>query len=107
MSNIISSYDSLYYKRDEHIDSGIKGLMAQEGGLTVSYENGYVSVRSERPTTAQLTLYTAAGQQNRVVDMNLQMGETTLFVGDMPTGVYVANVSAPNGQTGMCKFVIK
>lgn len=106
-TNRISSYDSLYYKHGDPIDTAIKDMLAQEGGLTVTYQDGYVSVTSEHPTTAQLTMYTSAGQQCRADNINLQTGSATLFVGDMPKGVYVVSVNAADGQTGACKIVIR
>ena len=106
-TNRISSYDSLYYKHGDPIDSSIRDMMAQDGGLTVTYEAGYVCVTSERPTTAQLTIFTSAGQQCRADNINLQTGSATLFVGDMPKGVYVVSVNAADGQTGACKIVIR
>ena len=106
-SNRISSYDNLYYKNGDIIDSSIKDLLAQDDELMVKYEEGYVCVTSTRPTTARLTLYTSAGQQTKVVNLNLQNDESTLYVGDMPKGVYVVNVNAADGQSGSCKFVVK
>lgn len=106
-TNRIGSYDSLYYMQNSNFDSAVKNMLAQENSLTVRYENSYVSVTSEHPTTAQLTMFTSAGQQCRVANINLQSGNATLFVGDMPKGVYVVNVNATDGQTGSCKIVIK
>ncbi len=106
-TNRIGSYDSLYYNQNSNFDSAVKNMLAQENSLTVRYENSYVSVTSEHPTTAQLTMFTSAGQQCRVANINLQSGNATLFVGDMPKGVYVVNVNATDGQTGSCKVVIK
>jgi hypothetical protein len=106
-TNRIGSYDSLYYNAGDIIDVAINDLLAQKDGLMVSYENGYVSIKSEYPTTAKLAIYTSAGQQCRMVNINLLTGEATQYVGDLPKGVYLVSVNAADGQTGYCKIVMK
>jgi hypothetical protein len=104
-NNLIGSYDSLY---SEHgTESGIQPIFATNGSMTVVYEDGYVCVKGEQNMSAQLEIYTAVGQQVYATSLNLQAGEVSTYVGNLPSGVYVATVTGANGVTGSCKFIVK
>jgi len=105
-ANILSSYDELYFKGSE-IYSSVNYLLADNGQLSVSFAEGYVFIESSTANTAQLNLYTSVGQTIKSVHLNLVSGHASLFVGDMPAGVYVANIITDNRQTGSFKFIIK
>ena len=104
-NNLIGSYDSLYVYNGE--ESGIKPVWVNDGSMEIAYENGYLRVKSEQNMMAQLAIYTSVGQQTHREKMNLHAGETSVYVGYMPSGVYVATVTGANGETGSCKFIIK
>ncbi len=104
-NNLIGSYDSLY--SDHGTESGIQAVFAANGSMTVVYEDGYVCVKGEQNMSAQLEIYTAVGQQVYATSLNLQAGEVSTYVGNLPSGVYVATVTGANGVTGSCKFIVK
>ena len=104
-NNHIGSYDSLYVYNGE--ESGIKAVQVDDDSMELVYENGYIRVTSKQHTTARLEIFNSVGQQTRSERMNLQVGETSAYVGNMSAGVYIAIVTDANGVTGSCKFIIK
>ena len=104
-SNRIGSYDSLYVYNGE--ESGIRSVVVDDESMEVAYEDGYVRVTSDQNQTAQLAVYTSVGQQTLTANLRLEAGEAKAFVGNLPSGVYVAVVTGADGEAGSCKFIIK
>ena len=75
--------------------------------MEVAYEDGYVRVTSDENQTVQLAVYTSVGQQTLTAQLRLQAGEAKTYVGNLPSGVYVAVVTGANGEAVSCKFIIK
>ncbi len=107
-TNRLSSYDNLYIEKTDDTDpEGINTLIARNGDMSIAADNGYVSVTTESATTASLTVYSATGMECTSTALDLSSCHASVFVGNLPAGVYVARVKNADGETCSCKFMIK
>lgn len=108
-SNTITSADTVQVQEwgDTPIDAGISTLIARNGGMRIMYDGGNIIVKSEEGTNAQLQVFTSVGQICKTDALNLHAGHATSYVGNLPTGIYVAKVKNEDGDVCSCKFVIK
>ena len=104
-SNRIGSDASLYVYSNE--ETGIHTVIADDESMEVAYEDGYIRVKDDQNQSAQLAIYTSVGQQTLTAQLRMQSGDASAYVGNLPSGVYVALVTGANGATVTCKFIIK
>jgi hypothetical protein len=58
-------------------------------------------------TNAVLDIYSIAGLHQQQSTVDLTGGRATVATGNLPAGVYIANVKGSNGSKTSCKFVIR
>ena len=105
-SNIISSY---IQPVEQPIVTGIRDLMADvtEEELSIRYAEGSLAIRSTQAGRLQVRIANLAGQSVATLPIELTGGATEISVGQLPAGVYVANVTDQDqqGHKATCKFI--
>ena len=103
-SNIISSY---IQPVEQPIVTGIRDLMADvtEEELSIRYAEGSLAIRSTQAGRLQVRIANLAGQSVATLPIELTGGATEISIGQLPAGVYVANVTDQQGHKATCKFI--
>ena len=109
-SNTLTSYDTIHYEirpTPGPVD-GIYDtpLIAREGGMSITFSNGYILVKNEECLPTNLYIYSPSGQLLVDTQLNLSSGHTSYSV-SLPQGIYVAKVCDSSNNNCATKFVIK
>lgn len=86
--------------------SAIENILAENDKINIRFSGTELLITSSA-ATAQLDIYSAAGQHQQSLKVNLESGNASVSVGNLPAGVYVATVKASNGSKSSCKFLVK
>ena len=107
-SNTICSYDTVHIELtpaevEEALSIEQPSVITHDGNMSIAYSNGYVIVKSEAPTDAQLYIVTVAGQQVAKTALRLADGHAAYGV-NLPSGVYLAVARDAEGHQCVTKF---
>lgn len=105
-SNTICSYDTVHIELNaEGVEHAldVPTVITRDGGMSIAYVNGYVLVKSEKPTVAQLVICTPAGQQVASASLDITDSSTSYAV-NLPSGLYIASVRDAEGRKCVTKF---
>ena len=105
-TNIMTSYAEKY---DEPvIPNAIDKLYeGDEDVYDIAYYNGTIVVNSARAYNISLNIYTMTGQTCLTNRMASSDGKSSVYVGHLPSGVYVAYVKDEFGNEQTLKFIVK
>ncbi len=107
-TNYIASYDSVYFEgRDVNHPDAINSLIADNAGIDLECENGYLTVSGSVTASVRLSVYSSVGVECLNRRLTLDGGKASVYVGNLPGGVYVARVKNAAGAVQSRKFVIK
>lgn len=103
-SNIPSSYLTAVSQPQE---TGICDIMADASeDVSINYRQGSFVISSTLADDLQIKVVNLAGQTFMNTPILLMGGYAEISVGQLPVGVYVANVTEKHGLKATCKFVI-
>ena len=108
-NNMLHSYDEFIGIDKGVIVDGpdaIENILAENDEIDVRFSGTELLITSSA-ATAQLDIYSAAGQHQQSLKVNLESGNASVSVGNLPAGVYVATVKASNGSKSSYKFLVK
>ena len=104
-ANITSSYLAAVNQPEK---TGIRNLMADAAeGVSINYHMGSLAISSSLADDLQLKVVNLAGQTFMNAPVQLSSGYAEVSVGQLPAGIYIANVTDKHGQKVSCKFIIK
>ena len=104
-ANITSSYLTAVSQPEK---TGIRNLMANAAeGVCINYHMGNLAISSTLADDLQLKVVNLAGQTFMNAPVQLSSGYAEVSVGQLPAGIYIANVTDKHGQKASCKFIIK
>lgn len=106
-TNHFSSCDTLYSKRTDGDQTGIGTIIARNGDMSIVSAGGFVTVTAETTTVATLSVYNMTGAECLTKSLDLTGGSESVYVGNLPAGVYVARAKNVDGEYCSCKFVVK
>ena len=103
-ANITSSYLTAVSQPEK---TGIRNLMADAAeNVCINYHMGNLAISSTLADDLQLKVVNLAGQTFMNAPVQLSSGYAEVSVGQLPAGVYIANVIGKHGQQAACKFII-
>jgi len=103
-ANITSSYLTAVSQPKE---TGIRDIMADAAeDVSINYHLGSLIISSTHADDLQLKVVNLAGQTFMNALVQLSGGYAEISIGQLPAGVYIANVTDKHGQKAACKFVI-
>lgn len=103
-ANITSSYLTVVSQPQE---TGIRDIMADAAeDVSINYHLGSLIISSTHADDLQLKVVNLAGQTFMNALVQLSGGYAEISIGQLPAGVYIANVTDKHGQKAACKFVI-
>ena len=104
-ANITSSYLTAVSQPKE---TGIRDIMAEAAeDVSINYQLGSLIISSAHADDLQLKVVNLAGQTFMNALVQLSGGYAEISIGQLPAGVYIANVTDKHGQKASCKFIIK
>lgn len=86
--------------------TAIDAVLAENSQVSVSFSGSDLVIEGTA-SEAQLYIYTSLGQLQKSQKVSIGEGKTTISVGFLPAGIYVANIKSTNGQAASCKFMIR
>lgn len=86
--------------------TAIDAVLAENTQVSVSFSGSDLVIEGTA-SEAQLYIYTSLGQLQKSQKVSIGEGKTTISVGFLPAGIYVANIKSTNGQAASCKFMIR
>ena len=108
-NNALHTYDEFIGVDDGVIvemPDAIENILAENDKIDVRF-SGTELIISSSAATAQLDIYSAAGQHQQSLKVNLESGNASGSVGNLPAGIYVVTVKGANGSKTSCKFMVK
>jgi hypothetical protein len=109
-TNSLHTYDK-YIGKDtgiivEEPDDIVPILARNEDQISIRLAGTQLIIQGEA-TTATLDIYSIAGLQQQQFTIDLTSGTATVSTGDLPAGIYIANVKGSNGSKTSFKFSVK
>ncbi len=86
--------------------TAIDAVLAENSQVSVSFSGSDLVIEGTA-SEAQLYIYTSLGQLQKSQKVSIGEGKTSISVGFLPAGIYVANIKSTNGQAASCKFIIR
>ncbi len=86
--------------------TAIDAVLAENSQVSVSFSGSDLVIEGTA-SEAQLYIYTSLGQLQKSQKVSIGEGKTSISVGFLPAGIYVANIKSTNGQAASCKFMIR
>ncbi len=86
--------------------TAIDAVLAENSQVSVSFSGSDLVIEGTA-SEAQLYIYTSLGQLQKNQKVSIGEGKTSISVGFLPAGIYVANIKSTNGQAASCKFMIR
>ena len=108
-NNALHTYDEFIGIDDGvivEVPDAIETILAENDKIDVRFVDNELIIEGNAGT-AQLSIYSSTGQQYQSQRVNLSDGITNIAVGNLPAGIYVANVKGTNGKAVSCKFMVK
>jgi hypothetical protein len=103
-ANITSSYLTAVSQPQE---TGIRDIMADAAeNVSINYHLGSLIISSTHADDLQLKVVNLAGQTFMNALVQLSGGYAEISIGQLPAGVYIANVTDKHSKKAACKFVI-
>ncbi len=91
-SNVINSYATIY--EEPTIPNSIRDIeISHNGGLSLTYSAGTVTVRSENTGNAHFLVTTIAGQTCMEGTLNISGSTETISLNSLPNGTYIVRVT--------------
>ena len=95
-TNVINSYSKLW--DEPYIPNAIADVeISRNGGLCLSYNDGYINVRSEGNDIIDIAVFSITGQSCLDKSIILSDNSEIISINSLPSGTYVVNAT---GQTG-------
>ncbi len=95
-TNVINSYSKLW--DEPYIPNAIEDIeISRNGGLCLSYNDGYINVRSEGNDIIDIAVFSITGQSCLDKSIILSDNSEIISINSLPSGTYVVNAT---GQTG-------
>ena len=100
-ANIITSYS----EQTEQVVTAIgTATVRRSGQLSIAYGHDQLIVRTEEPTTAQISIFTPAGTAVDVRAVSLHNGANYIDVSSLKQGIYIARATDTQGNRVACRF---
>lgn len=106
-TNHFSSNDTLYVRKTEGDATGIGTLIARNGDMSIMSAGGFVTVTTETTTAVAFSVHNTTGVECLTKSLDLSDGHASVYVGNLPTGVYIARAKNADGEYCSCKFVVR
>ena len=93
---------------DDGVDiesTAIETILAENNQLDIRFAGTELIIEGTA-ATAQLDIYSAAGQHMQRFTVDFTAGTATVPVSNLPAGIYIANVKEGNSKSS-CKFMVK
>ena len=87
------------------VETGIETILAENDKIDIRFAATELIIEGTA-ATAQLDIYSAAGQHMQRITVDFTAGTATVPVSNLPAGIYIANVKSGNSKTS-CKFMVK
>ena len=108
-NNALHSYDKFIGTDNGVIieePDDIAAVLAKDNRISIRFAGTQLIIQGEA-STIQLDIYSIAGLQQKHQTVNLDNGNATVSISDLPAGVYIAHVKGANGSENSCKFIIR
>ncbi len=108
-NNALHSYDKFIGTDNGVIieePDDIAAVLAKDNRISIRFAGTQLIIQGEA-STIQLDIYSIAGLQQKHQAVNLDNGNATVSISDLPAGVYIAHVKGANGSENSCKFIIR
>lgn len=108
-NNALHSYDKFIGTDNGVIieePDDIAAVLAKDNRISIRFAGTQLIIQGEA-STIQLDIYSIAGLQQKHQAVNLDNGNATVSISDLPAGVYIAHVKGTNGSENSCKFIIR
>ena len=108
-NNALHSYDKFIGTDNGVIieePDDIAAILAKDNRISIRFAGTQLIIQGEA-STIQLDIYSIAGLQQKHQAVNLDNGNATVSISDLPAGVYIAHVKGANGSENSCKFIIR
>ena len=106
-TNKLDSYGVLY---EGHIDipvpDGFADSSADESALSMTVNNDFLLISAQKPTKANLQIFTSGGQLINALILNLS-STTEIPISDLPSGIYIARLTDEFANSTTLKFIKK
>ena len=107
--NALHTYDEFIGVDDGviiDVPDAIETILAENNQIDIRFVGDELIIEGNAGN-AQLNIFSSTGQQYQSQRVNLSDGATHISVGNLPAGIYVANVKGTNSKAVSCKFMVK